>query len=68
MECNVITYFKDDRGDWHQPGTLHEFSEDEARKYEKMGALRIVRTQMLKTPATRKRRGRPKKKEVDDGS
>ena len=53
MECRCISYFKDSRNIWHQPGTVCELEETEARDFENRGWLVIVETQSLEPPENR---------------
>lgn len=57
MRAIARAFFKDSRGDWHQPGTpVESLDEEELRKLEEDKKVRIVRTQMKKPPRTRGRR------------
>lgn len=53
MKALAMSYFKDDREQWHQPGNVDDFSPEEAEKHEAAGAIRIIRTAMTETPETR---------------
>jgi hypothetical protein len=49
----VRTYFKDARGEWHQPGNLTDMEEEEAREAVKRGDIQTYRTQSMEPPETR---------------
>ncbi len=51
MQVIVRQYFKDARGEWHQPGNRTDFPDDEVEGLEKSGAIKIVRTAMLEGPS-----------------
>lgn len=49
----VQGYFRDERGEWHQPGNRQEFAEEEALRYSRRGLVTIIETAMLQQPETR---------------
>lgn len=53
MRCLVKTYFKDDAGEWHQPGNVDNFNRGDAEGYEKRGFVKIIETAMVEQPETR---------------
>lgn len=50
MEGLCKAFFKDSRGDWHQPGNRDEFSPQEAEELEQAGRIKIIRTAMVEGP------------------
>lgn len=54
MKALVQHFFKDDRGDWHQPGNFDDFTDPaEIEVLEKRGAIKIVKTAMVEAPESR---------------
>jgi len=54
-----MQYFQDSRGRWHQPGcTCNDFDDAEADRLEASGAIKVIRTAMVRAPESRIRRGR----------
>jgi hypothetical protein len=46
-------FFQDRNGEWHQPGSVADFDEDEAVELERRGAIKIIETAMIEPPETR---------------
>lgn len=57
MRAIASHFFKDESGRWHQPGSTVILPEDELRRAEEKGVLRVIRTQMEEGPPE-VRRGR----------
>jgi len=53
MRCIVQQYFKDEAGEWHQPGNVENFGRGDAEGYEKKGYVKIIETAMVEQPETR---------------
>lgn len=53
MKVLVMQYFKDERGEWHQPGNVAEFNDDELRLLIRRGAIKTIQTAMVEAPETR---------------
>lgn len=63
MRYIVNGFFKDSKGQWHQPGTVVELEQDEAALWKSRGVIKTYQTAMVTQPETRvvqipKRRGR----------
>jgi len=59
MRAIAMQYFQDSRGRWHQPGcTCDDFEDAEADRLEASGAIKVIRTAMVRAPESRIRRGR----------
>lgn len=63
MRYLVGAFFKDNKGEWHQPGTVIDMEPEEAALWKSRGVIKAYRTQMVTQPETRvveipKRRGR----------
>lgn len=56
MKFVVIQFFKDDSGEWHQPGSLVDFGKEEAELYLSRGVIQSYRTQMVRPVETRRRK------------
>lgn len=54
MRCVVVKYFKDENGQWHQPGKILDVEEDRAREYQEK-RLVSVQTRMVEPTRTRRR-------------
>jgi hypothetical protein len=48
-----MTYFKDSRGEWHQPGSECEFDDAEAKRLETDGHIKTIRTESVEAPESR---------------
>lgn len=53
MKCLVKSYFRDESGEWHQPGTIANFGRGDAEGYEKRGFIKILETAAVEQPETR---------------
>jgi hypothetical protein len=53
MKTVSVQYFKDSRGEWHQPGNIVEVEEEESRALVQKGFVKIIRTAMVKEPENR---------------
>jgi len=53
MRCLVTGYFKDESGEWHQPGNVENFNRGDAEGYAKRGYVKIIETAMSEQPETR---------------
>lgn len=54
MKCLVIGYFKDNRGEWHQPGNVDEFTDpEEIETLRNRGGIKIIETAMVEAPESR---------------
>ena len=62
MKCVCSEYFKDSKGQWHQPGTVHEFDDTEVDVLIEEGKVKSIEVQTRAAPADRmihlKKRGR----------
>jgi hypothetical protein len=62
MKCVCSEYFKDSKGQWHQPGTVHEFDDTEGVLLIEQGRVKSIEVQTRAAPADRmihlKRRGK----------
>ncbi len=53
MRCIVLQYFKDEAGEWHQPGNVENFGRGDAEGFAKRGCVKILETAMIEQPETR---------------
>lgn len=53
MRAIAKTYFKDGRGEWHQPGSECEFDDAEAKRLETDGHIKTIRTESVEAPESR---------------
>lgn len=53
MKCLVMKYFKDESGEWHQPGNVLDLDRDRAESCLARGNIKIIQTQMAAPPETR---------------
>ena len=62
MKALAMRYFQDDRANWHQPGNIDEFPDEEIEKLRACGAIRIISTAMTEQPETRTATARRKQR------
>ncbi len=53
MKCLIMAFFKDEAGEWHQPGNVENFGRGDAEGYAKRGCVKILETAMVEQPETR---------------
>ena len=53
MIAVAMSYFKDAKGVWHQPGNRDDFEPTEARELASKGFIKIIETMAVEQPETR---------------
>jgi hypothetical protein len=53
VRCLSLYYFKTEKGDWVQPGSVVDLDPDEAAVYRAKGLVKLYRTEMVSPPETR---------------
>lgn len=53
MKAVAMSYFKDAKGTWHQPGNRDDFEPAEARELASRGFIKIIETMAVEPPQTR---------------